>query len=186
MSFFILFDTRDVSVSNQTGRRLDTISRLETLGTFYTRIRVFKRIGSCFSISEIVCFVFLPFLSRMRDWPWRVKRIEMILIDKWKYRLFHATLAAEIFPLSVPNCWILQMIGQSSSDVALSRPTRNLASHGAVTKDATYLVVVPWGCIDGRLCECVLTNRFRRLLGAASGYRRALNAETWRRGVLWT
>ena len=48
----------DVSVSNQTGRRLDMQSCLATLGTFCARMRVFKRFGSCFSISEMVFFGF--------------------------------------------------------------------------------------------------------------------------------
>ena len=76
----------------------------------------------------------------------------MILFDDDNYRLFGATLAVEIVPLSVPNCWILQINGQSSSNVVSSRPTRDLESHKAVTTDTMHLVVVPWGCSDGIHC----------------------------------
>ena len=69
----------------------------------------------------------------------------MTLFDVVNYRLFGATLAVEIAPLSIPNRWTLQMTGQSSSNVALSRPTSDLESHGAVTTDTMHLVVVPWG-----------------------------------------
>ena len=84
-----------------------------------------------------------------------MKRIETILFDEVNYRLFGATLAVEIAPLSIPNRWILQMTGQSSYNFALSRPTNDLESHGAMTKDTMHLVVVPWGCIDGM--HCILT-----------------------------
>ena len=84
-----------------------------------------------------------------------MKRIETILFDEVNYRLFGATLAVEIAPLSIPNRWILQMTGHSSYNVALSRPTNDLESHGAMTKDTMHLVVVPWGCIDGM--HCILT-----------------------------
>ena len=43
----------------------------------------------------------------------------MILLNDGNYRLFGATLAVEIVPLSIPDRWILQINGQSSSDVAL-------------------------------------------------------------------
>ena len=80
----------------------------------------------------------------------------MSLFDDGYHRLFDATLAAEMVPLSVPNCLILQINGQSSSNVALSRPTSDLESHGAVPTDTMHLVVVPWVCIDGM--HCILTN----------------------------
>ena len=74
-----------------------------------------------------------------------MKRIETILFDEVNYRLFGAILAAEIIPLSISDRWILLMTGQSSYDVALSRPMKNLASHGAMTKDTMHLAVVPRG-----------------------------------------
>ena len=162
----------DVSVSNQTGRRLDMSSRLETLRKIYARIRVFKRTDYCFSISEIVLFLSSRLFSR--DWEtgssWRAKRIEMTLFNNGYHRLFDATLAAEMAPLSVPNCSILQINGQSSYNVALSRPTNDLESHGAVTTDTMHLVVVPWVCIDGRLCEWSWQIDFK-ILQALRGYR---------------
>ena len=69
----------------------------------------------------------------------------MTVFDDVNYRLFGATLAVEIVPMSIPVRWILQVTGQSSYDVALSRPMKNLASHGAMTKDTMHLAVVPRG-----------------------------------------
>ena len=47
-------------------------------------------------------FCFLPFLSRLRDWPIliRAKGIEMTLFDDGYHRIFDASLAVEIVPLS--------------------------------------------------------------------------------------
>ena len=73
----------------------------------------------------------------------------MILFDDGNHLQSDATLAVEIVPLSVPHCSILQINGQSSSNVVSSRPTNDLESHGAVPTDTTHPVVVPWGCIDG-------------------------------------
>ena len=73
----------------------------------------------------------------------------MALFDDGYHRIFDASLAVEIVPLSIPNCWVFQMIGKSSSNVALSRPTSDLESHEAMTKDTMHLVVVTWVCIDG-------------------------------------
>ena len=64
-----------------------------------------------------------------------MKRIETILFDEVNYRLFGATLAVEIVPLSIPDRWILQMTGHSSYNVALSRPTNDLESNRAMMKD---------------------------------------------------
>ena len=80
----------------------------------------------------------------------------MTLFDDGYHRIFDASLAVEIVPLSIPDRWILQMTGHSSYNVALIRPTNDLESHGAMTKDTMHLVVVPWGCIDGM--HCILTN----------------------------
>ena len=57
----------DVSVSNQTGCRLDMISCLETLFTFFARRRLF--LSDWFLLLNFGNFLFLAFLLRLRDWP---------------------------------------------------------------------------------------------------------------------
>ena len=61
------------------------------------------------------------------------------------------------------------MIGKSSFNVALSRPTSDLASSWAMTKNIMHLLVVQWESgIGGTYCE------FRRLSEASSENRRAI------------
>ena len=53
-------------------------------------------------------FCFLPFLSRLRDWlVLKSEKNRDDLFNNRYHRLFGATLAAEMAPLSVPNCSIL-------------------------------------------------------------------------------
>ena len=168
----------DVSVSSQTGRRLDMISCLETPCTFSARICWTDRL-LLFNFGNSAIWFSCSF---SRDWEtgpsWRAKRIEMTLFGNGYHRLFDATLAAEIVPLSMPNRWILQMIGKSSSNVALSRPTSVLASNWARMKDSINLLVVPWGCINERLCG--LTNRFQNSTSVAWIL---ISAQMWTLGV---
>ena len=94
-------------------------------------------------------FCFLLFLSRLRDWP--ILKSEENRDDfVWCCKL--STIWCDFGGWNRSsvrhNCWILQMTGHSSYNVAWSRPTSDLKSHEAVTTDTMHLVVVPWGCID--------------------------------------
>ena len=113
-------------------------------------------------------FCFLLFLSRLRDWP--ILKSEENRDDfVWCCKLstiwcdFGGWNRSSVHPrwLDIADKWskfFRCRIGWLTSD---------LESHGAVTTDTTHFVVAPWDCIDERLCECILTNRFRNSASVA-------------------